>query len=81
MDIFIPIGTGFIINVVIFIISLVITKEKKKSAYITFFASILTFIVSLVVGSWTGMGIGVISSGMLIASLFFLAYSYLSKEK
>ena len=66
MDIFIPIGLGFIINLLVFIISKSLKQTNNRSLLICLFTFLAVLLTSFIIGSWLGMGIGVISSGMLI---------------
>ncbi|CAG9606859.1 hypothetical protein [Pseudoneobacillus rhizosphaerae] len=66
MDIFIPIGLGFFINLLVFIISKSLKQTNNKSLLICLYAVLVFLLSSFIIGSWLGMGIGVISSGMLI---------------
>jgi len=66
MDIFIPIGIGFGINLLIFIIAKGLKQTNDTSLLICIIAFFVVFISSLVIGRWLGMGIGVLSGGMLI---------------
>lgn len=82
MDILIPIGLGFGINLVIFIITNYLTKNKIMSLVICLIAFIVVLLSSFIIGSWLGMGIGVISSGMLIYVIlvgFIVAISIIKK--
>ena len=66
MDIFIPIGLGFSINLLVFIISKSLKQTNNRSLLICLFTFLAVLLTSFIIGSWLGMGIGVISSGMLI---------------
>ncbi|SES78950.1 YesK-like protein [Oceanobacillus limi] len=66
MDILFPIGLGFVINVVVFIISRILKQNNSRSFLICFIAFLAVLLTSFIIGSWLGMGIGVISLGMLI---------------
>ncbi|WP_163970363.1 hypothetical protein [Oceanobacillus halotolerans] len=70
MDIFIPIGLGFLINLLVFIISKRLRQTDKRSLQICLFAFLAVFVTSIMVGAWLGMGLGVISFGMLIFVIF-----------
>ena len=76
-----PILLGFVVNIVLFFISLYIVKNRVKATHVTFFAATLVFISSLVIGSWVGMGIGVISFGMIISTILLYIFSFLSSKK
>ena len=48
-------------------------KDALKATHVTFVASLLVLASSFVVGSWVGMGIGIVSLGMLLgASAFYV---------
>ena len=66
MEIFIPIGLGFLINLLVFIISKGLKQTNNRSLLICLFAFLAVLLTSFIIGSWLGMGIGVISLGMLI---------------
>jgi hypothetical protein len=66
LDILMPIGLGFVINLVVFIISKSFKQTNKMSFLICLIAFLAVLLASFIIGSWLGMGIGVISSGMLI---------------
>lgn len=66
MDILIPIGLGFVINLVVFIICKGLKQNNIRSLLICLIAFLAVLLASFIIGSWLGMGIGVISSGMLI---------------
>lgn len=66
MDIFIPISIGFFANLLVFIISKGFKQTNKSSLQISLVAFLVVLTASFIIGSWLGMGIAVISSGMLI---------------
>lgn len=66
----IPIFIGIAINVVFFLILLFIFKQNAlKATNITLVAFIFVLAGSFIIGSWLGMGIGIVSIGMLVGSL------------
>ena len=69
-----PVVLGVGISVVLFILSyFVLKKEALKATHVTFIASLLVLVSSFVIGSWVGMGIGIVSLGMLLgASAFYV---------
>lgn len=72
-----PVGFGFGISVALFILSYyVLKKDALKAAHITFIASLLVLASSFVIGSWVGMGIGIMSLGMLLGSSVFYILSF-----
>ena len=65
-----PILLGVAISIVLFLISFYVFKKNAlKATHVTLVASILVLASSLVIGSWVGMGIGIVSSGMLLGSI------------
>lgn len=66
MKVLIPVGLGFIVNLLVFMISKGFRQRNERSLFICAIAFIAVFISSYVIGSWLGIGIGVISSGMLL---------------
>ena len=64
-----PVVIGVGISVVLFILSYyVIKKDALKATHVTFVASLLVLVSSFVIGSWVGMGIGIVSLGMLLCA-------------
>lgn len=70
MDILVPIGIGFGSNLIIYLIVLGILKDKKRATSSTVISTILLIVASFIIGRWLGMGLLVISFGMLIAAFF-----------
>lgn len=66
MDILIPIGLGFLINLVVFVISKSLKKTNERSLVICFFVFLAVLLSSFIIGEWLGMGIGVVSLGMFV---------------
>ncbi|WP_252504000.1 YesK family protein [Sporosarcina sp. Marseille-Q4943] len=82
MDIFIPIGLGFVINLLVFIISKSLKQTNDRSLQICLFAFLAFLLTSLLIGSWWGMGLGVISFGMLILLILIgLVIAIIPSEK
>ncbi|SKA89916.1 hypothetical protein [Sporosarcina newyorkensis] len=71
MGILVPIGIGFGSNLIIYLIVLGILKDKKRATSSTVMSTILLIVASFIIGRWLGMGLLVISFGMLIAAFFF----------
>ena len=69
-----PVVLGVGISVVLFILSyFVLKKDALKATHVTFIASLLVLVSSFVIGSWVGMGVGIVSLGMLLgASAFYV---------
>lgn len=81
MDIFIPMGVGFLANMMIYLIIWGITKRKTIAVTSTLASFIILLISSFVIGRWVGMGLGIVSGGMLLASMLFLVINVFSKAK
>lgn len=79
MDILTPIGIGFLSNTIIFIISMLLIKDVKKSTNITFIFVVLFLLASLIISGWSGMGMGVIGIGMLLVTVILYVYIFISK--
>ncbi len=77
MDILIPIGIGFLANVIVFVISMLVVKNKRKATMITLIFWGIAVLMSFVIGSWSGMGLFVISLGMLIVSICLYLYIFI----
>lgn len=76
-SIFTPIFIGFAINMAIFFVSLFLFKKNStKSTHLTLFISIFVLAISFVVGSWLGMGMGVVSLGMFTASIILYILNF-----
>ncbi|WP_431312523.1 YesK family protein [Sporosarcina jeotgali] len=81
MDILIPIGLGFLVNLFVFLISKSVKKSNEKSLLNCSIAFGITLLSSFVIGAWTGMGIAVISSGMLLFVLITRIFiSFVSRK-
>ncbi|WP_438311391.1 YesK family protein [Sporosarcina sp. FA9] len=79
MDILIPIGLGFIANLLVFIISKGLKKSNERSLLNSLIAFGVTLLSSFVIGSWLGMGIAVISSGMLLFAILIAIATAIKK--
>ncbi|MDW0118201.1 YesK family protein [Sporosarcina thermotolerans] len=66
MDILLPIGFGIAVNLVVFLVSKSLRQKNERSLLICLIAFLVVLFVSIIIGSWVGMGIGVVSLGMLI---------------
>ena len=72
-----PVVLGVGISVLLFILSYyVLKKEALKATHVTFVASLLVLASSFVIGSWDGMGIGIVSLGMLLGASVFYVLSF-----
>ncbi|MEV9639577.1 hypothetical protein ABZ756_02615 [Mammaliicoccus sciuri] len=81
MDILVPIGIGFGSNLIIYLIVLGILKDKKRATSSTVISTILLIVASFIIGRWLGMGLLVISFGMLIAAFFFRVINSLTDSE
>ena len=77
-----PVVLGVGISVVLFILSYyVLKKEALKATHVTFIASLLVLVSSFVIGSWVGMGIGIVSLGMLLGASAFYVLTLVFKQR
>ncbi|WP_157404658.1 hypothetical protein [Shouchella shacheensis] len=67
MDILIPIGIGALGSLLLYFL-LRVFKVPNPGLF-TLIAPVIAFVISLIVGSWIGMGVGVICMGMFVASI------------
>lgn len=65
MDLFIPIAIGFVVNAIIFTICRYVKQSYTATLKICFYSFLIVLIASFLVGRWIGLGIAVMSSGML----------------
>lgn len=77
--ILIPIAIGFLANVIVFLISMLIVKNKRKAAKITLIFLGISVLMSFIIGGWWGMGLFVISFGMLLMSICLYLYIYIER--
>ncbi|MEB1808813.1 MAG: hypothetical protein LPK26_16240 [Bacillaceae bacterium] len=81
MEILIPIGLGFHINLIFFIAAKTFKQTDEKSFYICLMAFVVALITSFFNGALLGMGIGVISLGMLLFVIVTRVIISLGKRK
>lgn len=81
MNIFIPIAVGFLLNVVIYLILWALTRKRSIATISTLASFIILLVSSFIIGSWLGMGLAVVSGGMLLASILFLVIDVFIKGK
>ncbi len=84
MDILIPIVLGFVINLIVFVISKNLKQTNKRAFFICLITFLVVLLASFIIGSWLGMGIGVISLGMLIFVILLgviITFSAIKKSK
>ena len=79
MQIYKLMSTGFLSNVIIYFLILGLRKNKKNALKAMLISTGAVFIIALFIGRWTGMGIGVLSFGMLIAYLVILVFIKMNK--
>ena len=78
-SVLIPIFLGFAVNVILFLISLYVFKKSAfKATHLTFIVSVLVLASSFIIGSWLGMGIGLVSLGMLLCSAALYIFNFTS---
>lgn len=80
MDILIPIGLGFFANMLVFGISMFIVKDKRKATKLTLGVFGIIVLLSLIIGSWSGMGLFVISLGMLLLSICLFVFIFIERS-
>lgn len=81
----IPVGMGFFINFIIYIVCKNIRKTKEKVSRIIWYTALITFfssitIISLIFGGWNAIGPFVISLGMILAAIVFSLYELLRSK-
>lgn len=81
MDIIIPIGIGFLLNIIIFTIVFFLIKNKRLARVTPFISTFVLILISFIIGNWIGIGLLVISAGMLIGAITTLIISYLLDMK
>lgn len=79
MDILLPIGIGFFANMLAFGISILVIKDKRKASKLTLIFFGINVLLSLIIGSWSGMGLFVISLGMLLLSMCLYLYIFIER--
>ena len=73
-----PVVLGGGISVALFILSyFVLKKAALKATHVTLIASLLVLVSSFVIGSWVGMGIGIVSLGMLLGASAFYVLTFM----
>jgi len=76
-SVLIPIFLGFAVNVILFLISLYVFKKNAfKATHLTLIVSILVLASSFIIGSWLGMGMGLVSLGMLLSSIALYIFNF-----
>ncbi len=80
MDILIPIGIGFFANMLVFGITMFVIKDKRKATKLTLVVFGIIVLLSLIIGSWSGMGLFVISLGMLLLSICLFVFIFIERS-
>ena len=80
-SVFIPVLLGVVITIVLFVaIRAAFHVPMLKATHFTLMSAIAVFILSLLIGSWVGMGMGFISFGMFIASVLLYLFIVLKGD-
>lgn len=72
---------GFLINLAVFVLSKLFKRSDKSSLKLCFLSFTAVFISSLIIGSWLGLTILIMSLGMLIFALFASIVLFILKRK
>lgn len=80
MGILIPIGIGFFANMLVFGISILLIKDNRKASKLTLIFFGVIVLLSLIIGSWSGIGLFVISLGMLLLSICLYVYIFIERS-
>ena len=76
-SVMVPIFLGFAVSFVVFLISVYVFKKNVlKATHLTLIASIVVLASSFVIGSWEGMGIGIVSFGMILSCILLYIFSF-----
>ena len=76
-SVMVPIFLGFGVSLVVFLISFyVFKKDALKATHLTLIVSIVVLVSSLVIGGWEGMGIGIVSFGMMLSCILLYIFSF-----
>lgn len=80
MGILIPIGIGFFANMLVFGKSILLIKDNRKASKLTLIFFGVIVLLSLIIGSWSGIGLFVISLGMLLLSICLYVYIFIERS-
>ena len=80
MGILIPIGIGLFANMLVFGISILLIKDNRKASKLTLIFFGVIVLLSLIIGSWSGIGLFVISLGMLLLSICLYVYIFIERS-
>jgi len=72
---------GFLINLAVFVLSKLFKRSDKSSLKLCFLSFAAVFLSSLIIGSWLGLTILIMSLGMLIFALFASIVLFILKRK
>ena len=76
-SVMVPIFLGFAVSLVVFFISFYVFKKNAlKATHLTLSASIVVLAGSFVIGSWEGMGLGIVSFGMILSCILLYIFSF-----
>ena len=76
-SVMVPIYLGFAVSFIVFLISFYVFKQNAlKATHLTLIASIVVLVSSFVSGSWEGMGIGIVSFGMILSRILLYIFSF-----
>jgi hypothetical protein len=79
MDILLPIEIGFFANMLVFGISILVIKDKRKASKLTLIFFEIIVLLSLIIGSWSEMGLFVISLGILLLCMCLYLYIFIER--
>lgn len=76
-SVMVPIFLGFAVSLVVFCISFYVFKKNAlKATHSTLIASMVVLASSFVIGGWEGMGIGIVSFGMMLSCIVLYIFSF-----
>ena len=76
-SVMVPIFLGFAVSFVVFFISFYVFKKNAlKATHLTLIGSIVVLASSFVIGSWEGMGIGIVGFGMILSCILLYIFSF-----
>ena len=76
-SVMVPIFVGFAVSFVVFLILFYVFKKNAlKATHLTLIASMVVLASSFVIGGWEGMGIGIVSFGMMLSCILLYIFSF-----
>lgn len=76
-SVMVPIFVGFGVSFVVFLISFFVFKKNALEAtHLTLIAAMVVLASSFVIGGWEGMGIGIVSFGMMLSCILLYIFSF-----